>query len=207
MSLHKLTPEKVSWIIGLGKAAAQAFLEFHHPEVTADEIERIVSQARALQATSYPYAVDNTARNHFIAAVWLCGASYREIGKLFGVQRQTISDITNRELKYISATERAGLRLDTKLSMEKLGAMYEFYNTLDSHAKTKQLLKLTDPVTLSRMLVDIPITESEHSAYDQNDPQTTLHKTEEAQPERSASVATTVQPMTAENFWDKVKMP
>jgi hypothetical protein len=200
--LGKVSTAEMAWAHQAGRDAARTYFEFYHPELTIDELERLLSviEPRLITPKQSPAHYD-PHRNKLAAAMWIAGVSLRQLGLVFGVTRETMLRARDKVLlgnkNRISGPD---VQFNRALVMRDFGLTFARKNVGVFEAMTVYMI--------AKMLKDIPEeakSEDSGSAYDQIDPQTTLHKTDEAaeqdQPERSAP-----QPMTAENFWDKVKL-
>jgi len=201
--LDKVTTTEMAWAHEAGRQAARVYFEMYHAELTTDELERLLAVVNEKHITPKQTATHyDPSRNKLAAAMWLSGASLRQLGLAFGVTRETMLRAKDKVL--LGNKQRM---VQPNISFARVLVMRDF--GLQFARNNVGIFSALEPVMIARMLQNIPDradNESEQSAYDQHDPQTTLHKTEEASPERSESnVVATVKPMTAENFWDKMK--
>lgn len=115
-------------------------------EVLSEEAAR--ARAREmLQDTNVRLATKGERRARFFAAAWMCGASWSQLGSLYGVSRYTTMDAAN---KWLPPQERELIkRKRPKLTHERLSAMYEWYKQ-SSPASTDNLTVIDLAVLMSQ---------------------------------------------------------
>jgi len=116
--LGTLTMEDLSRIRRMGTADAELFLSRHD---LSDEDRTIAMSLIGKDKDRPDY---DKVRRHWLAAAWLLGASYRQLGAVHGVARQTIMDIVWRALPEAPSRNRAV----AQMSNEKLSHLRVFFN-------------------------------------------------------------------------------
>lgn len=153
---------------GLGRAAGAAFLRHKYPQLTGDELTRIVMMwnpvgTPLVQAAGLPvYAVQGDPVGRlFKLCANLAGASIADIARLYGVRGATISQTltamlptkAREEIKRIMAAKNGGEPL-SKVSLSRLVEMKDYYyNTI---APEFRLHDKQDPQAIAWLLINCP---------------------------------------------------
>jgi hypothetical protein len=117
--LGSLTIEDLTRIRKMSMPDAELFLSRH----TLTDAER--TSALALAGKDVEPASYLSVRRQWMTVAWLLGASYRQIGTLHGIARQTVMDIVDRTMPI---ADRRAARHATECSLEKLSYYRSLFN-------------------------------------------------------------------------------
>lgn len=161
MTTKKLSINEMMWAHTVGRQVARVYLEYNHPELEPDELndllavvdERVVNKQTA---TNY-----DPNRNKFVAAMWLCGASFRQLALAYNVTHETMLRARDKALggvKVVRLTE-------PPIEMGRVLVMRKFCDELS--AKSKDIVTSLDYMSIAKILHNLPTTseEEDHSPY------------------------------------------
>lgn len=146
--MNYLTVSEVGLIRKLSPTAARDWITTYRKQMPAELVDAVISHVEQIyKPTTMQTAGTPTPRSYFVAAAWLAGASWGQLGKMFNIDRS--SAIRQAERRIGFGVDRQALRLIESVSYETLSSMYEVFRTLDDIT-----IRRTRPVDLARMLLD-----------------------------------------------------
>lgn len=93
MDLFIVPPSEILRLKTLNRTGARKLLEPYQAKLSPEEYQRLLglSQPDTTQVQTRVITLD-PGRKFFLAAAWVVGASYQQLGVLFSVRRQTMQD-------------------------------------------------------------------------------------------------------------------
>jgi len=151
--------------------AAQLWLSQFKPDMSTEAREDVLAMVQSLDRNGYVAPATSrdswkSQRNKFITAAWLAGASWYQLGQLFGVARETVRQ---GAMRVMSNADRAALRKPNTISWERLSAMRDAFAhmyEIDSDALRAMNVSVLATMLFDRSNDTIESMDAKDSPYD-----------------------------------------
>lgn len=163
MLKDKLSITQVMEMKHMGRAAALIFARTRYPQLDSSELAELEGICKLHTPQRKDSSTDYDPHKHtFIGAMWLLGASQKQLGRKYGIAQQTVASHLDRSLReYI---DRSAVRLfQPPMAPERLESLYDTFYKMCALDPTwyKELSMLE----LAAAMSNIP-TDTAHSHID-----------------------------------------